>query len=110
MEAIKHRVVPASRHLDDSIDHWHTVLYQHCAKLVRGEKWIYFVKSRFKEAEDDGVIAKGQIESLSNTIGIRRGMDADNRFLLHATYQLFMRQAEMDMRLRDVLNTSVCSR
>lgn len=101
---MKRNDIPASRHLDDSIAHWYQVLYQHCAKLAMGENCIDFVKSRFKEAEEAGVIARGQIESLIDTVGIRRDMDTDNRFIVHAIYQLFMRQAEMDVLLGEVLH------
>lgn len=103
IEAVNLKEIPASRHLGDSIADWHKILYQLWAELAMGEKCRVFVKARFKEAEDVGVIAKGQVESLINTIVIRGDMDADNRFLVHAIYQLFMRQAEMDVRLRVVL-------
>lgn len=58
----------------------------------------------FIEAENAGVIAVGQGESLFNSIGLRRDMDKDNQFSGHAVYPLFLRQAEMDVRLHEVLH------
>lgn len=104
IEAVRCKEVPASRKFDDLNAYWHRVLYQHCAKLAMGRKCIDFVTARFEEAQNADVIANGQIEILINTIGIRRDMGADNHFIVHAIYQLFMRQAEMDVRLRKVLH------
>lgn len=102
MEAVKCGDTSDSRHYRGTIAYWHSELYQYCASLAVGERCLEFVKLMFKKAEDEGVIAKGQIESLINTIAIRRDLDKDNRFVVHAIYQLFVRQVETDERLRVV--------
>ena len=104
MEAVKRRELPATRNYNGNIVHWYEVLYPHCAKLAMGEKNLVYVKSMFQEAEEVGVISVGQTENLLGMITLRRDMDADNRFVVHSIYQLFMRQAETDVRLRQVLH------
>lgn len=93
---------PPSRDFGNSIARWYQVLYQHCAKLAMGENCIDFVKARFREAEAAGVIAEG-VRDLISEISIRKDLESDNRFIVHAVYELFMKQAEMDERLHEVL-------
>ena len=58
----------------------------------------------FSETENAGVLAKGAMERIIDNIQIRKDMDKDNRFAVNAVYQLFQRQAEMNVRLPDVLH------
>jgi len=49
------------------------------------------------------VIGEGTCESFVSDVGIRRDVDKDNWYSANAIYQLFLRQAEMDARLEQVL-------
>lgn len=61
---------------------WHSVLYHHCTKLAIGESSIEFVKLKFIESENVGLIAVGQGESFINSIGIRRAFEKDEQFFV----------------------------
>lgn len=60
--------------------------------------------SLFLEAEDAGVIAEGGAETLIDIIAVRKDIKRESRLVTRAIYQLFMRQAEMNTRLQELLH------
>lgn len=104
MRAIEYGSIPRSLDYNGNIAHWHSVIYRFCAKHSFGRQSIEFVKQIFKQSEDAGVIGEGGVDILVNTIDIRNDIEKDNRFVVHAIYQLFVRQAETDVRLREILH------
>lgn len=104
MEAVKRHAVPASRDYDGINSHWYLELYQHCDKLAIGEKVIQFLVSLFKQAEDANVAGDSARDVFISAVKLRNDIDKDNRFVVHAIFHLFMRQAESDVRLQQVLH------
>lgn len=97
IEAVRRGIVPKSRNYNGKYIHWHLVLYQHCGKLAMGRNDIAFILLSFQQAEEAGVIARGGAEAFVNEIGLRTDIDKEHRHAYNAFYQLFMRQAKMDV-------------
>lgn len=104
MAAVRHGQVPRRPDFDGNIAHWHSELYQYCGKFVLNQDCHNLVKSMFKQAEDAGVIEKGGINLFISTNAIRQDMEKERTFTANAIYQLFLRQAETDVRLREIFH------
>lgn len=104
MKAVQLGKIPASRHYKGNSVHWQVVLFQHCAKLAIERKDVNFVLSLFKQAENVGVIALGTMEGFVDIVGVREDIEENKRFTSTSIYQLFVRQLEMNNRLRLVLH------
>lgn len=104
LEALINGEIPKSPHFRNSISHWYIVSYRHCVNLAIGAKDISYLTFIFWQAEEYCLVEKGAIQNFVDMVYIRRDIEKENRYIVHAVYQIFLRQAVADEKLRKIID------